>query len=74
MYVDGVKNSLRTRAHCPPSPHFAPTELRSGTATHKTNSWNMILYVRRSVSLAKLYAEWGYNYTNVLHLHSSTLR
>ncbi len=23
MYVDGVKDGTRTRAHCPPSPHFA---------------------------------------------------
>lgn len=34
MYVDGVKDGTRTRAHCSPSPHFAPSELRGGTATH----------------------------------------
>ena len=35
MYVDDVKDGMRTRAHCPPSPHFAPSELRGGTATTK---------------------------------------
>lgn len=35
MYVDGVKDGTRTRAHCSPSPHFAPSELRGGTATHQ---------------------------------------
>lgn len=35
MYVDGVIDGTRTRAQCPPSPHFAPSELRGGAATHK---------------------------------------
>jgi len=38
MYVDDVRDSMRTRGHTPPSPHFAPSGLRGGTAT-QTNTF-----------------------------------
>ena len=52
MYVDGVKDGTRTRVQYSPSPHFAPSELRGGTATHKSIFQNKARSTTQSVSQA----------------------